>query len=86
MKLIDYGVRDDERPYIEEWSKDNNVEVKIVSDLLNPQTIEQAKGFDGVVAYQQLPYEPAILTKCMILIFMFCHYVMSVSIMYHLML
>lgn len=63
MKLIDYGVRDDERPYIEEWSKDNNVEVKIVSDLLNPQTIEQAKGFDGVVAYQQLPYEPAIFDK-----------------------
>ncbi|WP_125767728.1 D-2-hydroxyacid dehydrogenase [Companilactobacillus furfuricola] len=63
MKLIDYGVREDERPYIEEWSKNNNIEVKIVSDLLNPETIEQAKGYDGVVCYQQLPYDPAIFDK-----------------------
>lgn len=63
MKLIDYGVRDDEKPYIEEWSKKNNIEVKIVPDLLNPETIEQANGFDGVVAYQQLPYDPAIFDK-----------------------
>lgn len=63
MKLIDYGVRDDERKYIEEWSKDNNIEVKIVSELLTPETIEMAKGFDGVVAYQQLPYEPIIFDK-----------------------
>lgn len=63
MKLIDYGVREDERPYIEQWSKENNIEVKIVSDLLNPETIEQANGYDGVVAYQQLPYDPAIFDK-----------------------
>ena len=63
MKLIDYGVRDDEKPYIEEWSKANNIEVKIVPELLNPETIEQAKGYDGVVAYQQLPYDAAIFDK-----------------------
>ncbi|MQS88373.1 D-2-hydroxyacid dehydrogenase [Companilactobacillus mishanensis] len=63
MKLIDYGVRDDERPYIEEWSKKNNIEVKIVPELLNPETIELAKDYDGVVAYQQLPYESAIFDK-----------------------
>ncbi len=63
MKLIDYGVRDNEKPYIEEWSKANNIEVKIVPELLNPETIEQAKGYDGVVAYQQLPYDAAIFDK-----------------------
>lgn len=60
MKLIDYGVREDERKYIEEWEKDNDIEVKIVSDLLTPETVKLAKGFDGIVAYQQLPYEPSI--------------------------
>ncbi|WP_125762610.1 D-2-hydroxyacid dehydrogenase [Companilactobacillus hulinensis] len=63
MKLIDYGVREDEKQYIEEWSEDNNIEVKILSELLTPETVELAKGFDGVVAYQQLPYDPSIFDK-----------------------
>ncbi|WP_129044844.1 D-2-hydroxyacid dehydrogenase [Companilactobacillus metriopterae] len=63
MKLIDYGVRDDERPYIEEWSKENQIEVKIISDLLTKDTIELANGFDGVVAFQQLPYDPEIFDR-----------------------
>ncbi|MQS74925.1 D-2-hydroxyacid dehydrogenase [Companilactobacillus halodurans] len=60
MKLIDYGVRSDEKPYIEEWSKENGIEVKIVTDLLTPETVQMAKGFDGIVAYQQLPYDEKI--------------------------
>lgn len=63
MKLIDYGVRDDERKYIEEWSKENDVEVKIVQELLTPETVELANGFDGIVAYQQLPYDPVAFDK-----------------------
>ncbi|AUI71003.1 D-2-hydroxyacid dehydrogenase [Companilactobacillus alimentarius] len=60
MKLIDFGVRHDEKKYIQEWSKDNNIEVKIVSELLTPETVQLAKGYDGIVAYQQLPYEEKI--------------------------
>ncbi|KRK80681.1 D-2-hydroxyacid dehydrogenase [Companilactobacillus nodensis] len=63
MKLIDYGVRDDERKYIEEWSKENDIEVKIVQELLTPETVELANGFDGIVAYQQLPYDPVVFDK-----------------------
>ncbi|MFC6323411.1 D-2-hydroxyacid dehydrogenase [Companilactobacillus baiquanensis] len=63
MKLIDYGVREDEMQYIKDWSKENDIEVKIVTDLLTAETIEAAKGFDGVVAYQQLPYDPIIFDK-----------------------
>lgn len=60
MKLIDFGVRHDEKKYIQEWSKDNNIEVKIVSELLTPETVQLAKGYDGIVAYQQLPYDEKI--------------------------
>lgn len=49
MKLIDYGVRDDERKYIEEWSKENDIEVKIVQELLTPETVELANGFDALL-------------------------------------
>lgn len=60
MKLIDYGVREDEKKYIQEWSKENEIEVKIVSDLLTPETVQMAKGYDGIVAYQQLPYDEKV--------------------------
>jgi len=60
MKLIDFGVREDEKKYIQEWSQDNDIEVKIVSDLLTPETVQLAKGYDGIVAYQQLPYDEKI--------------------------
>ncbi|PZG13985.1 lactate dehydrogenase, partial [Spongiactinospora gelatinilytica] len=46
MKIIAYGIRDDEKPYLEEWVKDNKIEVKAVSELLDSNTIEQAKGYD----------------------------------------
>jgi len=60
MKLIDFGVREDEKQYIQEWSKDNDIEVKIVTDLLTPETVKMAQGYDGIVAYQQLPYDEKI--------------------------
>lgn len=60
MKLIDFGVREDEKKYIQEWSSENNIEVTIVSDLLTPETVQLAKGYDGIVAYQQLPYDEKI--------------------------
>ncbi len=63
LKIIAYGIRDDERPYVEEWSKDQNIEVKIVKDLLTDDTVDQAKGFDGAVVYQQKPYTASVLDR-----------------------
>lgn len=61
MKIIAYGIRDDERPYLEQWSKDQGIEVKAVSELLDETTVQQAKGFDGAVVYQQKPYTAEVL-------------------------
>ncbi len=50
MKILAYGVRDDEMPYLEEWQKQNpDVEVKAVPELITDETVEWAKGYDGLM-------------------------------------
>ena len=44
MKIIAYGIRDDEQPYLEQWSKDQRIEVKAVKELLDESTVDLAKG------------------------------------------
>ena len=57
MKIIAYGVRKDEEPYFKQWEAAHpEVEVKEVANLLDDSTIDDAKDFDGVVAFQQKPY------------------------------
>ena len=62
MKIIAYGIREDEKPYVAEWQEQHpDVQVKIVEELLLDSTVDQAEGFDGVVAYQQAPYTDNVL-------------------------
>lgn len=63
MKIIVYGVRDDERPFMEQWQADTQIEVKIVTDLLTTETADLAAGYDGVVAFQQLSYADSMLER-----------------------
>ncbi|WP_283678672.1 D-2-hydroxyacid dehydrogenase [Lentilactobacillus sp. Marseille-Q4993] len=64
MKIVAYGIRDDEKPYLDKWSEENsNVEVQSTGDLLDESTVELAKGADGVVTYQQKPYTAEVLDK-----------------------
>ncbi|GEO68488.1 D-2-hydroxyacid dehydrogenase [Levilactobacillus acidifarinae] len=63
MKIIAYGIRDDERPYLEQWSQAQGIDVKAVSELLDETTVDLAKGYDGAVVYQQKPYTAAVLDQ-----------------------
>lgn len=63
MKIIAYGIRDDERPYLDQWAAAQEIEVKAVPDLLDEQTVDWAKGYDGAVVYQQKPYTGAVLDR-----------------------
>lgn len=63
MKIIAYGIRDDEKPYVTEWSKKEGIDVKIVSELLDENTVALAKGYDGAVVYQQKPYTATVLDE-----------------------
>lgn len=52
MKIIMYGTKPIEKSYVEDWEQKTNNEVKMVPDLLNDDTVDMAKGFDGVVTQQ----------------------------------
>jgi D-lactate dehydrogenase len=64
LRIIVYGVRKDELIYLKEWEQNNpDIFVKIETDILDNRTVEYAKGYDGVVAFQQSPYTAEILDK-----------------------
>ena len=57
MKIFAYGIRDDEKPSLEEWKVINpEIQVAYTQDLLTSETAKLAKGADSVVVYQQLDY------------------------------
>lgn len=62
MKIVSYSIRDDEMPALKEWQAQHpDVEVQIEHELLTPESAAKAQGADGVVVYQQLPYDRATL-------------------------
>ncbi|MBA5813834.1 D-2-hydroxyacid dehydrogenase [Leuconostoc lactis] len=62
MKIFAYGIRNDEKPALEDWkSAHPEVEVDYTQELLTPETVALAKGSDSVVVYQQLDYTPETL-------------------------
>ena len=61
-KIIAYGIREDEKPFVADWQKAHpEVAVTITTDLLLDSTVDQAKGHDGVVAFQQAQYTDKVL-------------------------
>lgn len=62
MKIFAYGIRNDEKPALEDWkSAHPEVEVDYTQELLTPETAALAKGSDSVVVYQQFDYTPETL-------------------------
>ena len=61
-KIFAYAIRDDEKPFLEEWKNAHkDIDVDYTEELLTPETAKLAKGADGVVVYQQLDYTPETL-------------------------
>lgn len=52
MKIIMYGVKKTELPYIDDWQKKTGNEVKQVNEALNDSNVNLAQGFDGVSVQQ----------------------------------
>lgn len=48
MKIIMYGTKAAERPFVKEWQEITGNEVKMVTESLSAQTIGMAKGYDGI--------------------------------------
>lgn len=54
-KILMYSVRDDEQPAIQKWSKDHHVTVDTTNREFHDETVDLAKGYDGIVIQQRGP-------------------------------
>lgn len=64
MKIVAYGVRQDERPYFDAWQAANpQIELQLEPGLLDETSAALANGADGVVVFQQKSYSGAILQR-----------------------
>ena len=65
MKIIAYNVQGYEEKAFAEWSKKTGIEVELCRDLITPESIEKAKGFDGVTTQQVIPVKDEAVFKKM---------------------
>ena len=63
MKIIAFGVRDDELPYFQKWSQQHHIPVKTVKELLTTDNVKLCKGYDGVSSVQLKPYSQDLITQ-----------------------
>src|SRR5690625_931727 len=63
MKIMMFGVRDDERDAAKEWAAKNNVEITFSTDILNLDTVEQLKGYDGVTTQQTIKFDDGVYER-----------------------
>ncbi|MCI8279499.1 MAG: D-lactate dehydrogenase [Staphylococcus xylosus] len=58
-----FGVREEDIPYIKAWSTKHSVTVDLDEALLSSETVDRAKGFDGVSISQQIPFGEDVYRK-----------------------
>ena len=64
MKSIKlFGVREEDIPFINEWSEKNQVLVDLDSDILSLETVDRVKDFDGVSLSQQIELDETVYKK-----------------------
>ncbi|MFV0379509.1 MAG: D-isomer specific 2-hydroxyacid dehydrogenase family protein [Anaerorhabdus sp.] len=63
MKIIAYAVRSDESAAFKKFSDELNIQVDTVSERLSLDTVEQAKGYDGVAFLGMCSVNEAVLKK-----------------------
>ena len=54
-KVIAYSVKKEDVPIAKEWAKENEVELTILHEPLTMETIDLAKGHDGIAVSQMFP-------------------------------
>lgn len=63
MKIMMFGVRDDERDAATKWAEQNGVEVTFSKDILTLDTVEQLKGYDGVTTQQTIKFDDQVYER-----------------------
>ena len=52
MKFVAFNVREDERRYFEECSKENGIEVSLKKEEITPDNVSETVGYDAVIGLQ----------------------------------
>ncbi|MBC2575105.1 D-2-hydroxyacid dehydrogenase [Peptostreptococcus canis] len=63
MRILAYHVQPYEEKAFLKWSKENNIEVVLEKGLLTLDSVEKAKGFDGVTTQQVIPVKDEEIFK-----------------------
>lgn len=63
MKIFCYAVSKLEEPYVLNWAKKNNVEVKMIEDELSSENAHLAEGYDGVSSEGITPVDESVYAK-----------------------
>lgn len=63
MKIKVYGIRDEERPIATAWAKAQGVSIAMTDKPLTKETVEEAKGFDGVSNSQVFPLDREVYDR-----------------------
>ncbi|MCI2802711.1 D-lactate dehydrogenase [Staphylococcus pettenkoferi] len=58
-----FGVRPEDRPFIDEWKTKHNVEIEETAEILNDDNVDTVQGFDGVSISQQIPLSETVFQK-----------------------
>ncbi|MCF6159898.1 MAG: D-2-hydroxyacid dehydrogenase [Furfurilactobacillus sp.] len=64
MKILAYGVRDDEKPYFKTWQAAHpEVTVSLTPAILDEHSVDEAAGCDGISILQTDPVGPAVFER-----------------------
>lgn len=63
MRILAYHVQPYEEKAFLKWAKENNIEVVLEKGLLTVDSVEKAKGFDGVTTQQVIPVKDEEIFK-----------------------
>lgn len=63
MRILAYHVQPYEEKAFLKWAEDNNTEVVLEKGLITVDSIDMAKGFDGVTTQQVIPMKDEIIFK-----------------------
>lgn len=62
-----YGIKAEDKPYAIKWAKEHDVQISMTEKVINEDTIDDAKGFDGVNTLQvtAIPHDAYARLKAM---------------------
>lgn len=63
MKIITYGAKESEIPFMQQWEKETGHTLTIKTELLDATTVKEAQGYDAVNALQTTPYDAQVFDQ-----------------------